>query len=171
MKPVKRGEEQTFDEVDAQIVKNFFYVWSEAIKNRDHEALRNLMADEYSFISPRGSFHNKEVMAECVDTDTTTTTTTPTSPTSPTSPSSTARTATRPSGTSMMFLEPQFEIFKVSDDQLRSFGNTALRTGKLTAKGVHKGRDITGEFLYSNVFVKRNNQWQVVATHITKLAA
>jgi hypothetical protein len=77
----------------------------------------------------------------------------------------------RPSGTSMMFLEPQFEIFKVSDDQLRAFGNTALRTGKITAKGIHHERDISGEFLYSNVFVKRNNQWQAVATHITKIAA
>lgn len=160
MKPVRRGDEQTFDEADAQLVKNFFYTWGEAVKNRDGETLRSIIADEYSFISPRGSFHNKEVMAECVENDI---------PAAPEGPP--RRAPSRPSGTSMMFLEPQFEIFKVSDDQLRAYGNTALRTGKLTAKGVHNERDITGEFLYSNVFVKRNNQWQVVATHITKVGA
>jgi ketosteroid isomerase-like protein len=166
MKPVRRGDEQTFDEVDAQLVQNFFYIWSEAVKNHDGETLRSIIADEYSFISPRGSFHNKEVMAECVENDI------PPS-TGPTIPPSTpsGRTPTRPSGTSMMFLEPQFEIFKVSDDQLKAFGNTALRTGKITVKGVHNERDVTGEFRYSNVFVKRNSQWQVVATHITKIAA
>lgn len=163
MKPVRRGDEQTFDEVDAQLVKNFFYVWSEAVKNRDGEALRSIIADEYSFISPRGSFHNKEVMAECVEEDI---------PINPTQPAGGAtRTSTRPSGTSMMFFEPQFEIFKVMDDQLRAYGNTALRTGTITVKGIHNERDITGEFRYSNVFVKRNSEWQVVATHITKVAA
>jgi ketosteroid isomerase-like protein len=143
-------------------VQNFFYVWSEAVKNRDGAALRSIIADEYSFISPRGSFHNKEVMAECVEEDI---------PISPTPDGSASRTSTRPSGTSMLFFEPQFEIFKVNDDQLRAYGNTALRTGKITVKGIHNERDITGDFLYSNVFVKRDSKWQVVATHITKVGA
>ena len=71
----------------------------------------------------------------------------------------------------MSFFEPQFELFKVSEDQLRAYGNTALRTGKITVKGIHNERDITGDFLYSNVFVKRDSKWQVVATHITKVGA
>jgi ketosteroid isomerase-like protein len=163
MKPVRRGDEQTFDEADAQVVQNFFYIWSEAVKNHDGETLRSIIADEYSFISPRGSFHNKEVMAECVENDI---------PTAPAQPGSGAsRAPSRPSGTSMMFLEPQFEIFKVINDQLRAYGNTALRTGKITVKGIHNERDITGDFLYSNVFVKRDSKWQVVATHITKVGA
>src|SRR5262249_21823 len=153
MKAVRRGDEQTFDEVDEQIVKNFFYVWSEAVKNDDRKTLDRIIADEYTFISPRGSFHNKEVMVECV-----------VEPTQPPPPP-----ASRGFGTLMFFLEPQFEFFKVSEDQLQSYGNTALRTGKISAKGVHKGREINGDFRYANVFVKRNMEWQVVATHITKI--
>jgi ketosteroid isomerase-like protein len=178
-KPVKKGDEKTFDEVDERIVKNFFFVWGEAVKNKDQATLERIIADDYSFVSPRGSFHDKAAMVTCVVD--------PIEPFDPLSPdepfepyrepsqepapSESIKQATRPSGTSMWFLEPQFDLFRVVEEKLQAFGNTALKTGKIVVQGVHHGRNVTGEYLFSNVFVKQNREWQIVATHITRLAA
>jgi ketosteroid isomerase-like protein len=70
--------------------------------------------------------------------------------------------------------EPVFSTYKVSDDILQSFGNSAVRTGKLTAEGLHKGRNgkyskIGGEFRYTNLFVKTDVGWQIVLTQVTEI--
>ena len=185
-KPVRRSDEQTFDEVDEQIVKNFFYVWGEAIRKRDKETLERTIADNYTFISPRGSFHNKELMTACLVEDpygdpygdpydpySLTEAEPSTVPDSEASTKVTtqAREPRRPSGTSMWFLEPQFDVFRVAEENLHSFGTTAWKTGKIVVEGVHKGRAVVGEYLFANIFVKGEAGWQVVATHMTKVPA
>jgi ketosteroid isomerase-like protein len=176
-KPIKKAEEKAFDEVDERIVRDFFLVWGEAVRKKDKATLERIIADDYSFVSPRGSFHDKAAMVTCVveplepieplSPDTPFEPYTPSSPDQ--TPTESIKQAARPSGTSLWFLEPQFDIFRVVEEKLQSFGRTAMKTGKIVVQGVHHGRNVTGEYLFSNVFVKQNKDWQIVATHITRL--
>jgi uncharacterized protein (TIGR02246 family) len=53
--------------------------------------------------------------------------------------------------------------------KVRVFGDTAVATIGQTEKGTYKGKDSSGRYLYTDVWVKRNGKWQAVATHGTKV--
>ena len=52
-----------------------------------------------------------------------------------------------------------------SDMKVRVHGDTAVVTYGTTDKGTYKGKDISGQFRWTDVFERRNGNWQVVATH------
>jgi ketosteroid isomerase-like protein len=62
----------------------------------------------------------------------------------------------------------------VSADELkvRVFGNAAVVTGRDTLKGAqYKGKDLSGQYRFTDVFVQRDGRWQAVASHSSKIAA
>jgi ketosteroid isomerase-like protein len=63
----------------------------------------------------------------------------------------------------------KFESVKFSDLKFKIYGDTAVVSGLSTEKGTHKGDDISGEYRFTDVFVKRSGSWQCVATHVTKV--
>ncbi len=62
------------------------------------------------------------------------------------------------------------ESASATDLQPRVFGNAAVVTGvgEIT-KGSYKGQDISGRYRFTDTFVKRNGQWQCVASQATKI--
>jgi uncharacterized protein (TIGR02246 family) len=57
-----------------------------------------------------------------------------------------------------------------SDDvQVRVYGDMAIVTGRVTEKGTFNGRSINSQSRYTDVWVRRNGRWQVVATQNTRL--
>ncbi len=62
-----------------------------------------------------------------------------------------------------------FESGKSDDVRVRVYGNTAVVTGRFTAKGKNDGRDITFIERYTAVFVKRGGRWQMVAEQATEI--
>jgi len=48
---------------------------------------------------------------------------------------------------------------------VRVYGDAAIVTGLATLKGQDKGKDISGQFRFTRVYVKRNGQWQMVVAH------
>jgi ketosteroid isomerase-like protein len=56
------------------------------------------------------------------------------------------------------------------DMKVRVYGNTAIVTGTDTEKGEYHGRDSSGKYLWTDVFVRRNGRWQAVSSQSTKLA-
>lgn len=55
-----------------------------------------------------------------------------------------------------------------SDLKVRLFGDVAVVTGTDDAKGsYHKGKDVSGRYLWMDVFVKCSGRWQVVASEET----
>lgn len=52
---------------------------------------------------------------------------------------------------------------------VRAYGDAAIATGLATLKGLDKGKDISGQFRFTRVYVKRNGQWQVVAAHNSRI--
>ena len=63
-----------------------------------------------------------------------------------------------------------FESFDRQYQDVNVYLNTAVAVGRDTVRGRYKGRDISGQFRFSNMYVLHDGQWQVVATHSTRLS-
>jgi ketosteroid isomerase-like protein len=55
--------------------------------------------------------------------------------------------------------------FALTDLKVHVYGDTAVVTGVNTTKLTFKGKDDSGAYRFTDVFVKRDGRWQVVATH------
>ena len=54
--------------------------------------------------------------------------------------------------------------------QVRIFGNTAVVTGSDTEKSMDNGKDSSGRYIWTDVFVKQQGKWRAVASHDSKMA-
>ena len=64
----------------------------------------------------------------------------------------------------------QIESFKHRDIKPHVYGDTAVVTGATALKGAAGDTDLSGEFRWTDVFVKRNGQWRVVASQATAIS-
>ena len=64
----------------------------------------------------------------------------------------------------------KFESYKLDELKVRLFGDTAVVHGLETEKSSYKGKDTSGLYPFTDVFVKRNGRWQAIATHVTHVA-
>jgi ketosteroid isomerase-like protein len=62
------------------------------------------------------------------------------------------------------------DSFEMGPMNVRVFGNTAVVTGSDTEKSVENGKDTSGKYVWTDVFVKQNGKWRAVASQSTKLA-
>ncbi len=53
--------------------------------------------------------------------------------------------------------------------KVRVFGDAVVVTGGVTEKSQYQGRDMSGHYLWTDVFVKRNGRWQAVASQTTRI--
>jgi ketosteroid isomerase-like protein len=58
---------------------------------------------------------------------------------------------------------------KIEDMKVLVYGDTAVVTYRTTDKGTYKGRDISGQYRWTDVFVKQNGKWQLVSGHGTPI--
>lgn len=63
----------------------------------------------------------------------------------------------------------KYESAKFDEIKVHAYGDTAVVTGRNTAKGKDTGKDIGGQFRYTRVYVKRQGTWQLVATQATRI--
>ena len=59
----------------------------------------------------------------------------------------------------------------VAEMKVRIFGNTAVVTGINVEKSQAKGKDTSGRYVWTDVFVKRNGRWQAVASQFVRAPA
>jgi len=52
---------------------------------------------------------------------------------------------------------------------VRIFGNTAVVTGSDTEKSMADGKDASGKYIWTDVFVKANGKWRAVASQNAKV--
>jgi len=57
----------------------------------------------------------------------------------------------------------------LTDLKVHIYGQTAVVTGVNTVKATYDGKDTSGEYRFTDVFVKRDGRWQCVATQGTKV--
>jgi ketosteroid isomerase-like protein len=63
----------------------------------------------------------------------------------------------------------KIESQDISDVRVHRYGNTAVETGKLVSKGTRDGKDTSGTFRFTRVWVNHNGTWQTVAFQETKV--
>lgn len=59
----------------------------------------------------------------------------------------------------------------LSDIKVRVYGDAAVLTGTDTEKSEYHGKDSSGKYLWTDVFVRRDGRWQAVSSQSTKLTA
>jgi len=57
----------------------------------------------------------------------------------------------------------KIESTKIDGMKVQMFGNTAVVTYTTTDKGSFKGRDISGEYRWTDVFAKVGGKWKLIA--------
>ena len=63
----------------------------------------------------------------------------------------------------------KIESSKIEGMKVQMFGNTAVVTYRTTDKGMYKGRDISGQYSWTDVFVKMGGKWKMVASQGTPI--
>jgi ketosteroid isomerase-like protein len=64
-----------------------------------------------------------------------------------------------------------FESLSTGDVTVKVYGNTAVMTGRLTMKGHYKDRDISGQYRYTNVLGRQQQEsWRIVASHAAPIS-
>ena len=58
---------------------------------------------------------------------------------------------------------------KNDEMKVRAYGNTAVVTYRSTDKGTYKDKDISGQYRWTDVFVKEGGAWKLVSTQGTGL--
>ncbi len=56
---------------------------------------------------------------------------------------------------------------RISDLSVRVYGETAVVTGRSVQSGHENGKDYSGDYRFTRVYVKRNGSWQTVALQTT----
>jgi len=60
-----------------------------------------------------------------------------------------------------------YESRQISDLKVRVYGNTAVVTGRSIQKGMENGKDYSGDYRFTRVYVKQNGRWLTVALQTT----
>lgn len=63
----------------------------------------------------------------------------------------------------------KFESMTPLDMEVRVYGDTAIVNGRSRDKLTYKGQDMSGEYRFTDVFVKRDGRWQAVSSAVTRV--
>ena len=59
--------------------------------------------------------------------------------------------------------------YDVDDVQVRLYGDAAVVTGRVTTRQLVKGEERAGRSRFTDVFVRRDGRWQIVAGHSSRI--
>jgi ketosteroid isomerase-like protein len=65
--------------------------------------------------------------------------------------------------------ETMFDEVKIDNLKVRFYGDTAIVNGQATAKVRTPDQDLSGQYAWTDVFVKQNGEWKAVAAHVTMI--
>ena len=60
-----------------------------------------------------------------------------------------------------------YESRQISDLKVRVYGDTAIITGRSVQKGMENGKDYSGDYRFTRVYVKEKGHWVTVALQTT----
>jgi ketosteroid isomerase-like protein len=60
-----------------------------------------------------------------------------------------------------------YESRQISDLTVRIYGDTAVVTGRSVQKGTENGKDYSGDYWFTRVYVKQKDRWLTVALQTT----
>lgn len=62
-----------------------------------------------------------------------------------------------------------YESRQLFDLKVRVYGNTAVVTGRSVQKGIENGKDYSGDYWFTRVYVQQNYHWLTVALQTTPI--
>jgi len=62
-----------------------------------------------------------------------------------------------------------YDSRQIFDLKVRVYGDTAVVTGRSVQKGMENGKDYSGNYWFTRVYVKQNGQWLTVALQTTPI--
>ena len=62
-----------------------------------------------------------------------------------------------------------FTDFNIEDLKVRFYGDTAIVVGRGSIKAHTKTRDLSGNYVWTDTFVKQNGEWKAVASQVTSV--
>ena len=62
-----------------------------------------------------------------------------------------------------------FSEFKITDLDVRFYGETAIVVGQGSIKGHTPTKDLSGRYVWTDTFLKQNGQWKAVASQVTSV--
>ena len=62
-----------------------------------------------------------------------------------------------------------FSEFKITDLDVRFYGETAIVVGRGSIKGHTPTKDLGGRYVWTDTFVKRSGAWKAVASQVTSV--
>jgi ketosteroid isomerase-like protein len=60
--------------------------------------------------------------------------------------------------------------YEAEDLMIRSYGSTAIANLGLKIEGTFRNEAFSGRYRYTRIYLKQNEQWQVIAAHATEIA-
>ena len=64
----------------------------------------------------------------------------------------------------------KLQAASIEEPKVHAYGDTVVVTFQSTDKGTYKGKDISGKSRWTDVFVRKDGKWQLVATHGSMVA-
>ena len=61
------------------------------------------------------------------------------------------------------------DSYEMGPMDVRVFGNTAIVIGSDTEKSKDSGKDTSGKYVWTDVFIKQNGKWKAISSHSTKV--
>lgn len=65
-------------------------------------------------------------------------------------------------------IKEKYEANDVVELKVRVYGDTAIASGKQTETSIIGGKNATGIYNFTDIFLKRNGRWQIVATQTAR---
>lgn len=66
--------------------------------------------------------------------------------------------------------EQKYQSSTIDDMKVRVLGDVAIVHGLSTDKSTYKGKDTSGQYRWTDVYVKRGGRWLAVTTHVSRVA-
>jgi len=63
----------------------------------------------------------------------------------------------------------KIESLDYSGMKVRTYGDTAVVTGRLTIKATWEGSDVGGEYAFTDTFVRQGGKWRAVSSQLTRV--
>ena len=63
-----------------------------------------------------------------------------------------------------------FKSIRVSDQNVRAYGESAVATSKVAIDAQYSGKEGTGDYRVTTAWARRNGAWQMVAVQMTPIA-
>ncbi len=63
----------------------------------------------------------------------------------------------------------KYDSREISDLNIRVYGDAAVVTGRSKQKGAENGKDYSGDYRFTRVYIRTNGRWQTVALQATRI--